>query len=75
MKSLLTLIRHAVARFRVYRITIQLSDAINRADCQTEAERIANSINCRILARELVHARMRLADFSPPGVRQTWEIA
>ena len=41
----------------------------------TEAERIANSIQCRILSRELVHARMRLADFSPPGIRQTWEIA
>ena len=38
MTRLLTLIRHAVARFRVYRLTIQLSDAINRADCQTEEE-------------------------------------
>ena len=76
MNRLLTLVRHAVARFRVYRLTIALSDAITAAEsCRTEAEQVANSISRRILARELVHARMRLADFSPPGIRQTWEIA
>lgn len=76
MNRVLTLFRHALARYRVHCLTIRLSDAIDAADdCRTEAERIANSINRRILGRELVHARMRLGEFSAPGVRQAWEIA
>lgn len=55
---------------------IELQDKINASDlCRTDAERIDNSQSRRILQRELVHLRIQLAEFSPPGERKTFEVA
>ena len=76
MKRLLTLARHAQAHVRVYCLTIRLADAINASDdYSSDNERIANNIARRTIGRELVHAQMRLDEFSPHGDRKTWEIA
>jgi len=69
-------IRKGAIHYKMRCTEIELQDKINASDlCRTDAERIDNSQSRRILQRELVHLRIKLAEFSPPGERKTFEVA
>lgn len=76
MIRLARLLRKARAAWRVRAIERHLRKNFRAGDrCQTPAALIDYSITRRILQRELVHARMRLAEFDRPGERRTYDIA
>lgn len=76
MKRLVRLLRHARALWRVRMLEIRLNDLMSQADCSINDElRVEISIRRRMYSRELVHARIRLNEFSKPGDRRTWTIA
>lgn len=76
MKRLAILFRKLRAAYRVRALEIRLHDNFRAGDqCRDPEAMLQNSIARRILRRELVHARMRLAEFDRPGQRRTYDIA
>lgn len=76
MKRLIRTMRRWIAIYRVRDLERQINDNVLAGDhCRDNDTLINISITRRILSRELVHARMRRAEFDAPGDRQTFDIA
>ena len=76
MSRLTILLRKWLASYRVRALELRLNDNIIAGDhCRDNDTLIHISLTRRILQRELVHARMRRAEFDAPGVRHTHTVA